>query len=56
MAKQDDHRLNKDGSAPTLNEETETGRSWAEKHGGVIFLIIVVSVVSFVVLYESCLN
>jgi len=55
MAKLDDHPLN-EGSTPTPNEENRARKSWAEEHGGVIFLIIVVSVISFVILYDSCMG
>ena len=55
MAKQDDHRLN-EGSTSTPKEENKARKSWAEEHGGVIFLIIVVSVIFFVILYDSCMS
>jgi len=55
MAKQDNHHRN-EGSAPTPEKEKKAVKSWAEEHGGLIFLIIVVSVISFVILYESCMN
>ena len=55
MAKEDDHPLN-EGSTPTLKKENKAMKSWAEEHGGLIFLIIIVSVISFVILYESCMN
>jgi len=55
MTKQDDHPLN-EGSTPTPKKENEALKSWAEEHGGLIFLIIIVSVISFVILYESCMN
>ena len=55
MAKQDDHRLN-EGSTSTPKKENGARKSWAEEHGGVIFLIIVVSVIFFVILYDSCMN
>lgn len=40
-------------SASTHQEENRVLRSWPEEHGGLIFLIIVASVVSLVVLYDS---
>jgi len=55
MAKLDDHPLN-EGSTPTPNKENRARKSWAEEHGGLIFLIIVVSGISFVILYDSCMG
>ena len=55
MAKQDDHPLN-EGSTPKPKKENKAMKSWAEEHGGLIFLIIVFSVITFVILYESCMN
>ena len=55
MAKLDDHPLNED-STPTPKSENKARRSWAQEHGGLIFLIIVVSVISFVILYDSCIG
>ena len=55
MAKLDDHPLN-EGSTPTPNKENRARKSWPEEHGGLIFLIIVVSVISFVILYDSCMG
>jgi len=55
MAKQDDHSLNED-STPTPEKESNTRKSWAEEHGGLIFLFIIASGISLVVLYESCMN
>jgi len=55
MAKQANHTLS-EGSMPTPKKEDGARKSWAEEHGGVIFLIIVVSVIIFVILYESCMG
>jgi len=55
VAKLDDHPLN-EGSTLTPKEENRARKSWAEEHGGLIFLIIVVSVISFVMLYETCMG
>jgi len=54
MARQDDRRLNED-SGPMPEKEKKAGKSWAEEHGGLIFLIIVGSAISFVILYDSCM-
>lgn len=51
----DDQPLNED-STPTPKNENKARRSWAEQHGGLIFLIIVVSVISFIILYDSCMG
>jgi hypothetical protein len=51
MAKQDDHPLN-DANTPTPQNENRARKSWAEEHGGLIFLIIVFGGISFVILYE----
>lgn len=53
MAKQGDQPL-VDGSTPTSDKEKQARKSWAEENGGLIFLIIVVSVISSAVLYDSC--
>jgi hypothetical protein len=55
MARQDEQMLNED-SGPMPEKEKKAGKSWAEEHGGLIFLIIVFSAISFVVLYESCMQ
>ena len=55
MAKLEGHPLNED-STPTPKNENKARRSWAEQHGGLIFLIIVVSVISFIVMYDSCMG
>lgn len=55
MAKPDDHPLNED-STPTPKKENKARRNWAEEHGGLIFLTIVGSVISCVILYESCMG
>ncbi len=55
MAKLDDHPLN-EGSTPTPKKENSARKSWPEEHGGLIFLIIVVSVIFFVILYDSCMG
>ena len=55
MAKQDDLPLN-EGSKATPRKENEARRSWAEEHGGLIFLIIVLSAISFVIMYDSCMH
>ena len=55
MAKLDDHPLN-EGSTPTPKKENRARKSWPEEHGGLIFLIIVVSVIFFVILYDSCMG
>ena len=55
MAKQANHTLN-EGPMPTPKKENGARKSWTEEHGGLIFLIIVVSVISFVILYDSCMN
>jgi hypothetical protein len=55
MAKLDDHPLNED-STPTPKKENRAWKSWPEEHGGLIFLIIVVSVISLVILYEFCMG
>ena len=52
MAQINDHSL-KEGSTPAPNKENRARKSWPEEHGGLIFLIIVVSVISFVILYDS---
>ena len=54
MAEQDRYALN-EGSRPTPVKEQKARKSWAEEHGGLIFLIIVVSVISAVTLYELCM-
>lgn len=54
MAKQDDQPLI-EGSTPTPEKKKQPRKSWAEENGGLIFLIIVVSVISFAVLYDSCM-
>ena len=55
MAKQDDHPAN-DDSTPISRKENRARERWAEEHGGLIFLIIVVSLISFVILYDSCMG
>ena len=55
MAKQADHPLN-EGSTPTSKKENKARKSWAEEHGGLIFLIIVVSGISVAILYDSCMD
>jgi hypothetical protein len=55
MAKQDDHPVN-DGSTPTSKKENRARKGWAEEHGGLVFLIIVVSAISFVIMYDSCMH
>ncbi len=55
MAKQDDRPLN-EGSTLTPKTENEAGKNWAQEHGGLIFLIIVISVISLVILYDSCMH
>ena len=55
MAKLDDHPLN-EGSTPTPNKENRAWKNWPEEHGGLIFLIIVVSVISLVIMYDSCIG
>ena len=55
MAKLDDHPLN-ESATPTPKKENRVRKSWPEEHGGLIFLIIVVSVISFVILYDSCMG
>jgi len=55
VANLDDHPLNED-STPTPKNENKARRSWAEEHGGLIFLIIVVSVISLIILYDSCMG
>ncbi len=42
MSKQDDHLLN-EGSMPTPVKENKARKSWAEEHGGLIFIFIIVS-------------
>lgn len=54
MARQDDQPLEA-GSAPTPESKKRAGKKWVEEHGGLILLIIVLSVISFVILYESCM-
>ena len=55
VANLDDHPLN-DNSTATPKNENEARKSWPEEHGGLIFLIIVVSVISFIILYDSCMG
>lgn len=55
MAQLDDHPLN-EGSTPAHDKENRARKSWPEEHGGLIFLIIVVSVILFVILYDSCMG
>jgi hypothetical protein len=55
MAKHDEHTLNED-STSTPKEENKARKSWPEEHGGLIFLTIIVSVISFVILYDSCMG
>ena len=55
MARQDEQLLNED-SGPMPEKEKKAGKSWAEEHGGLIFLIIVFSAISFVILYDSCMQ
>lgn len=55
MAKEGDHAVN-EGSPLTSKKENSARESWAEEHGGLIFLIIVGSVISFVILYDSCMG
>ncbi len=55
MAKLDDRPLNED-STPTPKKENRAWKSWPEEHGGLIFLIIVISVISLVILYDSCMG
>ena len=54
MARQDDQPL-ATGSTPVPEREKGAGKKWVEEHGGLILLIIVLSVISFVILYESCM-
>ena len=54
MAKQDNQTLN-ENTSPMPEKEKKAGKSWAEEHGGLIFLIIVVSAITFVILYDSCM-
>jgi len=42
MAKEGDHVVN-EGSTLTSKKENSARKSWAEEHGGLIFLIIVVA-------------
>jgi hypothetical protein len=51
MAELDDQPLNK-GSTPTPIKENKAQNSWVEDHGGLIFLIIVVSVILLVSVYD----
>jgi len=55
MAQLDDHPLN-EGSTPAPDKEKRARKSWPEEHGGLIFLIIVVSVILFVIAYDSCMG
>ena len=54
MAKQDNNTL-KEGSTLTPKKENKARKSWAEEHGGLIFLIIVVSGISLAILVDSCM-
>ena len=54
MAGQADQPL-ESGSTPTPETKERAGKKWLEEHGGLILLIIVLSVISFVILYESCM-
>jgi hypothetical protein len=40
----------------TPKEREDSRKSWAQEHGGLIFLILVVSVISFAVLFDSCMQ
>jgi hypothetical protein len=53
VAEPDDQPLN-EGFTETPKEENRARKSWPEEHGGLIFLIIVISVISLVILYDSC--
>ncbi len=55
MAKQDDNLLN-EGYTPMPEKKNKTRKSWAEEHGGLIFLFIIVTAISLVILYDSCMN
>lgn len=55
MASQNDHASSKTLGA-TPKEEGNSRKGWAQEHGGLIFLIIVVSVISFAVLFDSCMH
>lgn len=54
MGKQDDLSLKGDSSLIPENQK-KAGKSWAEEHGGLIFLVIVVSAISLVIVYDSCM-
>ena len=55
MAQLDDHPVN-EGSTPAPDKDNRARKSWPEEHGGLIFLIIVVSVILFIILYDSCMG
>jgi hypothetical protein len=54
MTKQEDVPLN-EGSTQRTTKENKTRKSWAEEHGGLIFLIICISGISLAILYDSCM-
>lgn len=54
MTKQQDAPLS-EGSSQMTTKENKTRKSWAEEHGGLIFLIICISVISVAILYDSCM-
>lgn len=55
MASQNDRTSSKTlGTTP--KEEGNSRKSWGKEHGGLIFLIIVVAVISFAVLFDSCMH
>jgi hypothetical protein len=35
--------------------KNEARKNWTEENGGLIFIIIVVSAISFYILYDSCM-
>ena len=55
MDKKDDRVLN-ESPRSTPVKENQARHNWVEDHGGLIFLIIVVSVISLVILYDSCMG
>lgn len=54
MASKNDETF-QEGSGQIPEKGKRVGKSWAEEHGGLIFLMIAVSVISFVILYDACM-
>lgn len=55
MAEQADRPID-EGTTTTPKKDKGARKSWAEEHGGLVFLSIVFLVIASVVLYEACMS